>query len=62
MHTSAIVEYNIQHYTFLSQENFTDNSMFDFNYFIVFSRYISQNKKHEIIQYKHFKLRFKSCK
>ena len=39
IHTSAIVEYNIQHYTFLSNEIFT--SIFDFNYSLYFSRYLT---------------------
>ena len=29
----------IQHYKFLSRENFTINSIFDFNYSLYFSRY-----------------------
>jgi hypothetical protein len=30
--TQDIVEYNIQHYKFLSFENFTNNSIFGFSY------------------------------
>jgi len=41
---SAIVEYNMQHYKFLSHENFTNNSIFDFNYSLYFSRYTSYEK------------------
>ena len=32
IHTSAIVEHNIQQYRFLSYDHFTNNYIFDFNY------------------------------
>ena len=63
---SAIVEYNIQPNKFLTHENFTyftNNSIFDFNYSVYFSsrhatyekwKKQQQNKKHEVIQCKHF--------
>ena len=45
IHTSAIVEYNIQHSKFLSHEHITNNYVFDFNCTLYFSRYIRLIKK-----------------
>ena len=41
IHTSVIVEYNIQYIKFLSHEHITNNSVFDFNCTLYFSIYDS---------------------
>ena len=49
---SAIVEFNMQHYKFLSHENFTNNSIYDFIYSIYFSRYMPLMKNEKKIKQK----------